>query len=187
MRSSFSAARKPCELLRPLHMVAQHQHEHDLGQPVEHALPAGGAGVVFREHQARERVQLGGGALVFAAHHDRRRQCLHDGVQPAGLELHHGAQHRGVRSVAGRGEMHARLALRRAGELVPRGVREHHQIAAAHDHGLGLAFAVQPGLAASYQVKGGARNAGRIERPGAAVTPLLENPGPQPKAMQHVR
>ena len=50
---------EPLELRRLRHVMTQHEHEHDFGKSVEHALPAGGARFVFDEHQACERVQLG--------------------------------------------------------------------------------------------------------------------------------
>ena len=153
------------QLGRVRHVMAQHQHEHGLGEAVEHALPAGGRRFVLDEHQARERVQLGRGGAVFAAHHDHRRQRLQNRVRAARFEVHARAQHRRERTVAARAVAHPRLALRRAGELVPIGMREHHQVAAAHDEWLALAFAVQPRLAAPDEVKDGAGRAGGIERP----------------------
>jgi hypothetical protein len=42
------------------------QHEHRLGEAVEHALTDGSARVVLDEHQARERIQLGRGTAAFS-------------------------------------------------------------------------------------------------------------------------
>ena len=175
------------ELRRPLHVMTQHQHEHGFSEAVEHALPAGGLRFVLDEHQPRERVQLGRGAPVFAAHHDHRWQRLQNRVRPARFELHLRAEHRRERTVAARAGPRARLALRRARELVPIGMREHHQVAAAHHEGLALAFVVQPRLSASDEVKDGAGRAGGIERPGTAVAALLEDPRAQAKRLQDVR
>ena len=70
---------------------------------------------------------------------------------------------------------------------MPVGMREHHQIAAAHDEWLALAFAVHPRLAAPDEMKDGAGHTGGIERPVAAVAALLEDPAAQAKRVQDVR
>ena len=70
---------------------------------------------------------------------------------------------------------------------MPVGTREHHEIAAAHDHWLALAFAVHPGLPAPNEVKDGAGRPRGIERPGAAVAPLFKDARAQAEAVQNVR
>jgi hypothetical protein len=97
---------------------------------------------------ARERVQLGRRALVLAANDDRWRQCLHDGVDAASVELDHRAEHCREGSAAGRRQMKATLAARHAGQLVPIPTREHHKIAAPHGQRLPFAFRMHPRLTA---------------------------------------
>lgn len=70
---------------------------------------------------------------------------------------------------------------------MPIGAREHHEIAATHDHWLALAFAVHPGLPAPNEVKDGAGCPRRIESPGAAVAPLFEDAGAQAQPVQNAR
>jgi hypothetical protein len=66
-------------------------------------------------------------------------------------------------------------------------MRKHHEVATAHYEGLAFALAVHPGLAAPDEMKGCTGDARRIERPRAAITALLEDPGAQPQAVQNVR
>src|SRR5262249_32606170 len=91
------------------------------------------------------------------------------------------------RSVAAPAVAHAALALRRTGELVPLGVREHHQIAAAHDERLAHAFAVQPRLATPYEMKDRAGHTRGIKRPFAGIAALLEDTPAKAKRGQNVR
>jgi hypothetical protein len=70
------------QLRRPLHVMAQDHHEHDLGEAVQQPLPAGGARFVLHQHQARECVQFSRGVPVFAAHHDHALQALHHRASP---------------------------------------------------------------------------------------------------------
>ena len=102
-------------------------------------------------------------------------------------ELDHAAQHRREGTAACRGKAQSGLALRGAGQLMPVGTREHHEITAAHDERLALAFAVHPRLPAPDEVEDGAGCPGRIERPGAAVASLLEDARAQAEALQNVR
>jgi hypothetical protein len=70
---------------------------------------------------------------------------------------------------------------------MPIGAREHHQVAAAHHERFALAFPVQPRLAAADEVKDGAGRPRGVERPGAAVAALLEDPSAQPEGLQYIR
>src|SRR5262249_15140353 len=106
---------------------------------------------------------------------------------PCRVKFHHGAKDRREWTFARGCKPSSVPAIRRAGELVPMAMRNHHEVTAAHDHGITLALLVQPGLATSHEVKDGLGNAAGIEAPPTAVGPLLEDPGAKTQASQNVR
>ena len=97
------------------------------------------------------------------------------------------AEHRRERALPGPAKAQSRLAMGCARKLVPAGMREHDQVAAAHDQRLALAFAVHPRLAASNEVEDRAGCTCGIERPLAAVAALHEDRPAQSQRLQNVR